>query len=139
MLTEFIIANWHLFAMLVVIVFLLALNPGSGGAKKISPLQVPQLQNRESAIVVDVGQVNIFNKGHIAQSINIPLEQLKEKSTPSLTKLTKHKNKPIIIACQNGARSAKAAGMLRKTFDKLYLLDGGIAAWQKENLPLMKK
>ena len=137
MIVEFITSHWYLFALLFVIVLLLSMNPtAASGAKKISPLQLPQLQAREQAVVLDVGAADSFNKGHIAQSINLPLEQIKDK----ITKLNKYKNKPIIVACENGARSAKAAGILRvNQFDKLYILEGGLTAWRKENLPLVKR
>ena len=135
MILEFVSANWYLFGMLGVIVLLLSLNPGSGGTKKISPLQLPKLQNRESAVVVDVCEAEAFKRGHIEQAINLPLEQIKDK----ISKLNKHKNKPIIVACQNGSRSAKAASILRNNeFSQLYILEGGLAAWKKENLPLVK-
>lgn len=134
MIFDFIAANWYLFAMLVVIVLLLSFNP-TGGARKISPMQLPQLQQRESAVVVDVCEAAAFKKGHIEQAINLPLEQIKDK----IAKLNKHKSKPIIVACQNGSRSAKAAQILRgNEFSRLYILEGGLAAWRKENLPLVK-
>ncbi|MDD9823030.1 MAG: rhodanese-like domain-containing protein [Gammaproteobacteria bacterium] len=134
MLFDFVLAYWHLFAMLVVVVFLLALNPGAG-SKKVSPLQLPQLQNREAAVVLDVCEPEAFKQGHIEQAINLPLGQIKDK----IAKLNKHKSKPIIVACQNGSQSAKAVAILRRLeFDQLYILEGGLAAWRKENLPLVK-
>ena len=134
MILEFISINWYLFAMLAVIVLLLSLNPG-GGTKKISPLQLPKLQNRESAVVLDVCEAQAFRKGHIEQAINLPLDQIKQQ----ITKLNKHKNKPIVVACQNGTRSARAVSILRSNeFSQLYILEGGLAAWRKENLPLVK-
>ena len=134
MILEFVSQNWYLFVMLAVIVLLLSLNPG-GNAQKVSPLQLPKLQNRESAVVVDVCEAEAFKKGHIEQAINLPFDQINDK----ISKLNKHKNKPIIIACQNGTRSAKAVSILRgKEFKQLYILEGGLAAWKKENLPLVK-
>ncbi len=139
MILEFITANWYLFAMLAVIVLLLAINPGTrgvGGARKIPPMELPRLQSREAAVVVDVGAPQIFQQGHIEGAINLPLENLESK----LAKLNKHKQKPLIIACQNGALSGKAAAILRRhDFTKLYVLEGGLAAWRKDNLPLVKK
>ena len=136
MILEFVSANWHLFAMLAVIILLLSFNPGAaGGTRKISPMQLPRLQSSESAVVLDVCDAEAFKQGHIAQAINLPLEQIKDK----ITKLNKHKSKPIIVACQNGSRSAKAASILRNNeFSQLYILEGGLVAWKKENLPLVK-
>ncbi|MGR3983649.1 MAG: rhodanese-like domain-containing protein [Gammaproteobacteria bacterium] len=134
MLLEFTTANWYLFVMLGVIVLLLSLS-GSRGARKVSPLQLPRMQSRESAVVVDVCEADAFKKGHIEQSINLPLGQINEK----IAKLNKHKSKPIIVACHNGSLSPRAASILRRNaFSELYILEGGLAAWKKENLPLVK-
>jgi rhodanese-related sulfurtransferase len=138
MILEFISANWYLFAMLAVIVLLLSIDPasrGAGGTKKISPLQLPQLQNRESAVVVDICESDVLKKGHIEQAINLPLSQIKDK----IAKLNKYKSKPIIISCQTGSQAGKAASILRSNeFSQLYILEGGMAAWKKENLPVVK-
>ncbi len=134
MILEFISLNWYLFVMLAVIVLLLSINPG-GSTQKVSPLQLPKMQNHESAVVVDVCEAETFKKGHIEQAINLPLDQINDK----IAKLNKHKNKPLIVACQNGTRSAKAVSILRRNeFKQLYILEGGLAAWRKENLPLVK-
>ncbi|MGI9310596.1 MAG: rhodanese-like domain-containing protein [bacterium] len=137
MILEFVSANWYLFAMLAVIVLLLSFGPqsGGGGARKISALQLPQLQSRESAVVVDARGAEAFKKGHIERAINLPHDQIAQQ----IAKLNKHKSKPIIVACDNGGLSAKAAAVLRKNeFSDLYILDGGLVAWRKENLPLVK-
>ena len=138
MFLEFATENWYLFAMLAAILLLLAFDPSSriaGGAKKISPGQLPQIQARQSAVVVDVRTKDEFDKGHIEQSLSLPVDSMEN----SLKKLNKHKGKPLIIICQNGARATKAAGILKKNdFSELFVLDGGIAAWRKENLPLSK-
>lgn len=137
MIGQFITTYWYLFAMLAVIVLLLSLDPATrgAGAKKISPLQLPRLQSRESAVVVDISDPAAFKKGHIQQAVNLPLDQIADK----IAKLNKHKSKPIIVACANGSRSGKGVSILRsKDFKQLYILDGGLAAWKKENLPLVK-
>jgi rhodanese-related sulfurtransferase len=138
MFLEFAIENWFLFAMLAAILLLLAFDPSSrtaGGATKISPGQLPQIQARQSAVVVDVRSKDEFEKGHIEQSISLPADSLQD----NLKKLNKYRGKPLIIICQNGARANKAIGILKKNeFADLYLLDGGVTAWNKENLPLTR-
>jgi rhodanese-related sulfurtransferase len=138
MFLEFAIQNWYLFAMLAVILLLLAFDPSNkmaGGASKISATQLPQIQARKSAVVVDVRTEDEFKKGHIEQSINLPLDGLEG----NLKKLNKYRGKPVILICQSGTRTAKAAGILKKNeFGELYALEGGIASWSKENLPLAR-
>ena len=138
MFLEFAIQNWYLFAMLAAILLLLAFDPGSrmvGGANKISPAQLPQIQARKAAVLVDVRSQDEFSNGHIEQSINLPLDSLES----SLKKLNKHRGKPVILVCQSGMRAGKAVSILKKNqFEELYVLDGGVASWNKENLPLSK-
>lgn len=49
------------------------------------------------------------------------------------------KDKPVVIQCRSGARSAAALGQLEKNlgFTNLYNLKGGILAWKAEFDPEM--
>ncbi len=138
MFMEFAMQNWYLFVMLTAILLLLAFDPGSrlaGGAIKISPGKLPQVQTRKSAVLVDIRSQDEFRKGHIEQSLNLPLDTLES----NLKKLNKYRGKPLILVCQTGMRAGKAAGILKKNqFEELYVLDGGVASWHKENLPLTR-
>ncbi len=124
--------------MLAAILLLLAFDPGGrtvGGAAKIDPSQLPQLQNRKSAIVVDIRNQDEFENGHIEQALNLPLDSIET----NLKKLNKYRGKPLILVCQSGTRTAKAVGILKKNaFEDLYVLDGGLTSWSKENLPLSR-
>ena len=134
----FIQQNWHLFAALVVIVALLALDPvrrRSGGIQSVSAVQLPQLMNHEGAIVLDVGEPAEFNKGHIPKAINMPVSQLKN----DLGRLEKYRTKdtPIVLSSRANQHANRAAAILRKNnFSNLYTLSGGLVSWEKENLPL---
>ncbi|HJP07121.1 MAG: hypothetical protein CL395_08810 [Acidiferrobacteraceae bacterium] len=135
---EFVASNWHLFAALIVISLLIGIDTvrrGGGGAGQISAVQLPQLINHENAVVVDVCEKEEFGKGHIPAAINIPAGQIKEQ----LGQLEKYrsKNRPIVLSCRSGNRASRAAAVLRKNeFQRVYTLSGGLAAWEKENLPL---
>ena len=134
---QFITLNWHLFAALVVISTLFVVDRlrRSGGSNQVSAVQLPQLINHEGAVVVDVCESAEFNKGHIPAAINIPMGEFKD----NLKRLNKYrdKKKPIVLTCQSGTRAGRAAGILRKNeFSNVYTLTGGVAAWEKENLPI---
>lgn len=135
---EFVSKNWYLFVALIVVLALIALDPlrrRASGVNTVSAVELPQLINHDSAIVVDISDTNEYKKGHIANAINLPLDTLSE----NLGKLRKHKNKPIVVTCRTGNRSPRAASILRKQgFETLYTLAGGIASWEKENLPIEK-
>ena len=135
---NFIINNWYLFAALVVIIALIALDPlrrKASGVQSVSAVQVPQLVNHESAVVIDVSSAGEYKEGHIPNAISIPVAELDK----NLKRLQKYKDKPVVLSCRSGTRSNKAAAVLRKNeFTRLYVLSGGLLSWQKENLPIEK-
>ncbi|HPB91917.1 MAG TPA: rhodanese-like domain-containing protein, partial [Rugosibacter sp.] len=72
---------------------------------------------------------------HIAGAIHIPLAQVETR----LNELTQYKDSTVIMQCRSGKRSAKAAGTLQAAgFTKVYNLDGGIIAWDKNGLATTK-
>jgi rhodanese-related sulfurtransferase len=106
------------------------------GFGAIVPAEAIRLINRENALILDVREENEFLSGHIVNSLHIPLSFLGKR----LDELQKHKDKPIIVGCKSGQRSASACTLLKKQgFEQIYNLQGGIAAWQSDNLPLVKK
>jgi len=135
---DFIANNWHLFAALVVISLLIGFDTvrrGGGGGSQVSAVQLPQFINHENAVVVDVCEAEEFSRGHIPNAINIPLKELKNQ-LGQLEKF-KAKERPIVLSCQSGQRAGRAATLLRKNeFKRVYVLGGGLAPWEKENLPL---
>ena len=62
----------------------------------------------KGAIVVDVRTPGEFKSGHGKGARNIPLQNIGAK-TAELKKL----NKPIILCCASGMRSAQATGILK--------------------------
>ncbi|MXZ80140.1 MAG: rhodanese-like domain-containing protein [Gammaproteobacteria bacterium] len=138
MYIDFITEYWYLFAMLFAIVFLLGMDPAqrrASGSKNLTPSELPQLQFRENAVVVDLNEKDKFKQGHVSQAINIPFSRLND----SLEKLRKHQPKPVILICETGANSRKAAAVLKKNdFSDIYVLNGGLASWKRESLPLEK-
>jgi phage shock protein E len=59
------------------------------------------------ATIVDVRTPGEYQKGHLKNSVNIPLDKL----NTGLRKL--NKEKPIITCCASGARSASAKSILK--------------------------
>ncbi|HEC12391.1 MAG TPA: rhodanese-like domain-containing protein [Acidiferrobacteraceae bacterium] len=135
-MSQFVINNWMLFVGLFVVLALLLYEPLSQmmyRIHKVSPLEVPKLTSRDSAVVVDVCESKEHKQGHIPESINIPLSRLSQ----DIEQLKKYREKPIILCCHSGNRSIKAAVMLRRNgFETVYALGGGMLAWEKENLPV---
>lgn len=135
---QFVIKYWYLFfalaAVLVMLVMpnVLQLMYGIAG---LAPSQCVLLVNRDSAVVVDVSEPSEFKNAHISGAINVPLNMIGQ-GTPQLDK---HKERPVIVSGRVPHRQLKAAMALRKRgFKTVHLLAGGLAAWEKESLPLEK-
>ncbi len=89
----------------------------------ISPEAAKQLVS-EGALLLDVRSTSEFGSGHLPGALNVPLSDL----TGRLAELGS-KERPIIIYCQSGMRSAAAAGMLKhQGFSKVSNL-GAMSRW----------
>jgi rhodanese-related sulfurtransferase len=104
---------------------------GLSGANA-SPADAVKLINA-GALVLDVRPSAAFQKGHIIGARNIPVSELADR----MGEFDDHRDRPILVCCDTGMTTPKAAGMLRKSaFSKVVNLKGGLAAWERESLPL---
>lgn len=104
----------------------------AGGLAAVSSSQAVRLIN-QGASVIDIRDKDPFDAGHIVDAKNIPAAELEEKLDKKLKK-----GKPIIVVCDTGGRSGQAVAALRRGgHDKAFNLQGGLAAWRTENLPIV--
>jgi phage shock protein E len=81
---------------------------------------------KEGAQIIDVRTAGEFRSGHIRGSINIPLQHL----NGSLSKIKK--DKPVIVCCASGKRSASARIMLKANgYGEVYNGGGWISLQNK--------
>jgi rhodanese-related sulfurtransferase len=105
------------------------------GVKGVGPAALTALINRDNALVVDLRPQADFEKGHIAGSRNVQMSQF----DPENKQLAAARSLPVVLVCKAGQTSSGAAARLRKAgFERVYVLDGGIGAWQQADLPLAK-
>lgn len=105
------------------------------GAKTVSPNAATMLINREDAFILDVRESDEYASGHLPEARNIPASKIKER----LGEIEKFKERPLIVTCGTGVRSAGACGELKKIgFANLYNLAGGVDAWKAAGLPVKK-
>jgi rhodanese-related sulfurtransferase len=108
---------------------------GRSAANELSPAAATLLINREDAQVIDVRESDEFAGGHLPEAKNIPLSKLAERAG----ELEKFKDKPLIVCCSAGVRSAKGCGELGKLgFNRVHSLAGGVDAWVGAGYPIKK-
>lgn len=101
--------SWYgwLAVALVVVAFVLI----KQAQARLSTDQVEAVRQalQRGAKIVDVRTPGEFSGGHVPGAVNLPLGELER----NLKKLGK-KNKPIVLYCRSGSRSARAAALLRQ-------------------------
>ncbi|MFN5096180.1 MAG: rhodanese-like domain-containing protein [Limnohabitans sp.] len=131
---NFLLENWMLLTMALASGFglLLPVLKKGGG---LDPQAMVQLMNREKAVVIDVCEPDEFARGHVIGAKNLPLAQIDEK----LPQWVKNKSTPVIMVCQVGARSSRAAAAARKLgYENAHSLSGGLRAWVAAGMPTEK-
>lgn len=68
-----------------------------------------ELINHPNATIVDVRTPGEFQMGHVAGSINIPLNEV-----PARLDEIRNLSRPLILCCQSGGRSGQATMWLKE-------------------------
>jgi rhodanese-related sulfurtransferase len=100
----------------------------------ISPEKVAEIlkTQKDNYIILDVRSKEEFDSGHLDSALLIPVNELESRygELP--------KDKPIIVYCRSGKRSAQAAAILvNKGFSQVYDMTGGINAWTGKGYPVI--
>jgi rhodanese-related sulfurtransferase len=85
--------------------------------------------------LIDVRTSEEFSEGHIENAVNIDVTANDfDAKVASLDK-----EKPVMVYCKSGGRSAKASARLKELgFKTITDLEGGITNWKSENKPTVK-
>ncbi len=131
----FISGEWLLVSVLLVLVYLFFLTERIRGGKPISSHEVTRLLNSDSGILVDIRDAKDFNGGHIAGALNIPLARFTER----MAELEKYRDKTIVVADKMGQHAGAVGKKLQQASYTARRLQGGMAEWSNQNLPLVRK
>ena len=100
----------------------------------LSAPQAVRLMN-QGAMVLDLRAKAAYDAGHIGDARNVPATELEAQAES----LRKWRDKNVITYCDSGINGASSARALTKLgFTKVFNLQGGLNAWVKDNLPLVK-
>ncbi len=100
------------------------------------PKDFSQALSRENkALLIDVREFFEYRKSRIRNAINIPSSGNLEFASDTLKK-----DYSLFLYCTSGFRSKRAAKYFNERgFPKVFSLDGGIAQWKKEGMPVDRK
>lgn len=96
--------------------------------EQISPADVAA--NTDETVLLDVRSPIEFETEHIANSLNVPLEQLEARSEEVPRKGR------LVVICRSGKRAERGAYTLLGKGFQPKVLEGGMVAWRKAGLPI---
>ncbi|HWE42904.1 MAG TPA: rhodanese-like domain-containing protein [Gemmatimonadaceae bacterium] len=89
---------------------------------------------RREVVAVDVRGHAEWEAGHIPEVANIPVGYLGDRIAEI------PRDRPVVMQCQSGARSAIAASLLRaRGLTNVATLVGGFADWERAGLPVVRE
>lgn len=115
--------------------FLLSVSCNSQTSQALAPQAFQdKINTTPNAVVLDVRTPQEFNSGYIKDAVNINFNDANFNN--EVAKLDK--NKTYFVYCLSGMRSARAAAYMRSEgFKDVINLEGGMLAWQQNNLPVV--
>ena len=102
--------------------------PTQISAEKVAEILKTQ---KDKYTILDVRTKEEFDLGHLEPAVLIPVDDLEAR----FGELSK--DRPVIVYCRSGSRSARAAVILvSKGFSQVYDMTGGINAWTGKGYPV---
>lgn len=98
---------------------------------EIAPEIIARWLEAGEVLLVDVRETREYDLEHIAGALLMPLSELDATLFPAMS------DKPLVLHCAVGKRSAAAARMLLKAgHAKVMHMGGGLTAWKAAGLPV---
>jgi len=124
------------FVLLFITMLTSCIDQRSEEVKVISAEEMQSLLEADEVQLVDVRTPEEYDFGHIDNAQNI------DYFSPTFDDDIKNLdiNRPVILYCKSGGRSAKCAEkMVEAGFVKIYDLDGGISKWKHKGYEIKTK
>lgn len=138
-LPEFVgnhVALSALFAVLLLALIVMQVTLLFSKTRELTPAGLTGLINRESPLLIDLSSMADFEKRHVPGAKHVAMSQF----DPEKKDLANAREMPVVVMDKDGrGNSLKAAQRLVKAgFGKVYILGGGVLAWQAAQLPMAK-
>lgn len=100
---------------------------------RIAPADLPDILRAGGATVVNVGDRDVYEEGHVPCAAWIPRHDLEEALDGGLIDA-----ETVVLTCEDGTVSGLAAAQAVAELgtDRVAVLDGGLAAWRDAGMPI---
>lgn len=91
--------------------------------------------SQQGALLLDVREESEYAALHAPQAKLMPLGDVSSR----LKEIDAYKEKPVVVVCRSGRRSAKAVAILKEAgFTQVSNVQGGMIAWEQAGLATIK-
>lgn len=105
-----------------------------GSVPQVGVAELAEWLGRNEVVAIDVRGRAEWEAGHLPDVANIPVGYLGDRIAEV------PRDRPVVMQCQTGARSAIAASVLRaKGLTNVVSLVGGFADWERAGLPVVRE
>tara|TARA_Y100000768_G_scaffold145955_1_gene108876 strand:+ start:364 stop:774 length:411 start_codon:yes stop_codon:yes gene_type:complete len=117
------------FVILLIMIINLELRTTFSSVKKLTIDELTSLINSSRVLLIDLRKTDDYQKGHIVNAKNYSMDEL---DTLKINKVDY-----VVTYSSNDNESIKAAKILNKAgIENICYLDGGLATWLDNNMPL---
>jgi len=114
---------------------LLLAAPLPAAEKVTAEVLLARMAAGESLLVLDVRSADEYAAGHVPGAINVPHGEL----TPAHDAVRAWKERPVVVYCRSGRRSAIAIEALEKGgFSRVQHLEGDMLGWEAQQRELVR-
>jgi rhodanese-related sulfurtransferase len=115
--------------------YLTVINYRQTSYREVSSREAAELIQTEQPIILDVRTPGEYKRGHLKNSILIPVQELQNR----FKEIGTNKDREILIYCATGNRSTVASKILIDNgFKHIVNMRGGIYDWSKNNYPVVR-
>jgi len=121
-------------AVFVILILAMSTVALAAGYKNLQSREAKGVIEKTPAIfLLDVRTPDEFKQARLKGAVLIPMSEIERRITEI------PKNRPIVVYCAVGSRSAQVAGLLsRKGYGEVYNMSDGIVGWYRNGYPIVR-
>lgn len=127
--------NTFIFIAVIVVVLVVMNVMSNRGISQVSAEAAKEMSTDSGTTIIDVRTPEEYRSGHLKNAKLMPVSEI----TGRISEIVSLKDRPILVYCHAGNRSASASQVLRRNgFTRISNLRGGITAWNSAGYKTVK-